>query len=321
MLRQAQPAVVALSIPAGRASDAAACALAAAAIERACKTKTLVLCTYGNAAGALAAAAAAGALPLGAWLARLSQKPATVVLTIGTDLAGIAPEEVAQTVFSRAQTVISASSMPCVTAARADVVLPLAAPFETAGSAMTASGERLDLDALVAPPRGAMTVNQLIDGLAGRMPDVTWADAPVDVSRHHAPAEPLDNPDMGLAQETPAPGTLAMISRTTHFDLPQGSTSRQLEWVRLVEGESHVLISPQDAGTLGVRSGDVLRLSTPGGVSTLRASVDDAVPVGMLAATPGLPDTRNLFPWRTRADGLIDIGPAAASIEVVRTTQ
>lgn len=320
-LQGASGAAVALSIGAGRTTQAPACAAGAAVLQGACRTKTLLLCTYGNAAGALAASAASGALPLGTWLRRLSEKPAKVVLAIGTDLVGMSPDSVSQAVFGKAQTVISAASMPGATSARADIVLPLAAPWETDGSVMTPAGERIEVRGLVAPPGGAMTLTQLLDELGQRIDGTARSGTAADNTHIDPLATNLDKPVIALDDDDSPQGTLSMISRTGHFDLHQGSTSRQLEWTRLMESEPYVLISPQDASALGVRSGDAVRMSTPGGVTTLSARIDDSVAAGTLAATAGLPDTRNLFPWRVRPDELIDIGPATVGIEVVRSTQ
>jgi len=320
-LRDRGPSVVILSIPTGRSAVAAACAAAAAAVERACNTKTILLCTYGNTAGALAAADSSGALSLGAWLARLKEEPASVVMTIGTDFAGLAPDDVAQAVFGAADTVICAASVPGATTARADIVLPLAAPFEVAGTVVTPSGERIDAPELLPPPGGAMTVVAMLEQLAGRMQGVTWSPPSVDVSAQRLETGEIQGLGAGLRSLGSTEGALSMISRTRHFELPQGSVSRQLAWPKAVEPETCVVISPQDADALGVRPGDIVQLSTPAGVTTLPAKVDDAVPAGTLAATAGLPETRNLFSWNIRSDGLIDVGPAAASIDVVGSTQ
>ncbi|RJQ82426.1 MAG: formate dehydrogenase subunit alpha [Desulfobacteraceae bacterium] len=60
-----------------------------------------------------------------------------------------------------------------------------------------------------------------------------------------------------------------------------GSMSRRARVLETLEPESHVDISPGDAGDLGVQEGDLLRIRSPRGEITTKAHQDERVPSGM----------------------------------------
>ena len=319
-IRNGTKAVIALSVPPGRVESAAACAVAAAAIQRTGAAQVVALCSCGNAAGALATARQLGAMSFAEWLGKTSSEPPKVVLTIGTDLAGLAPDEITQAVFGNADTVIAAAAMPGPTTARADIVLPLATWFETEGETIGADGERRTLCRLAEPPGGAMSPSALMDELSRRIEG--WA-APDEVSGNvgdvalDAVAE-LEIPD---AAEERTEKSFTILARTEHHELNEAATSRQLAWVQLMEEKPFVLVSSADSQALGVRSGDSVRVSSACGDAELMAKLSDAVPSGVLAAPVGLPETRNLFCWKVRSTGVVDVVPTMGRIETVRSAE
>ncbi|MFH0965500.1 MAG: molybdopterin dinucleotide binding domain-containing protein [Planctomycetota bacterium] len=318
-LRATPGSVVAISLPAGRVDSPAACAAALAAIGQKGVAQILPLCASGNARGALAVATALGAMPFGNWLSQLLTRPAAVILCIGTDLLGSAPGGIMQAIFGGADTVIAAASMPSATTARADIILPLAGWYETAGTLISPAGERISFGALSPPPGGAPSPGELADELAGHIEGPTRSAAGFDVARLDTA---LPTPTGLEADAAPVPdGGFVMVSRTEHYELPEPGVSRQLAWVRLMECEPVAVLGSADAEGLGLRRGDSVRVSGADGSAELRLDVSDAVPPGVMATPLGLGSTKDLFPWKVRANGLVGIGPASARIVAAQSSE
>ncbi len=94
---------------------------------------------------------------------------------------------------------------------------------------------------------------------------------------------PISRPD--LAQSYPLVLTTGARTRTyTH------SQGRQLETLRRREPEPRLQMGPSDAAARGIADGDEVRLSSPLGEITLKASVTEIMPPGVVSAPHGWAD-------------------------------
>jgi formate dehydrogenase major subunit len=61
-----------------------------------------------------------------------------------------------------------------------------------------------------------------------------------------------------------------------------GAMTRRSSTLDTIEPEAIACLSPRDLGTLGVRGGDVVRVTTRRGAIDIKVRIDEAVPSGMV---------------------------------------
>jgi formate dehydrogenase len=101
-----------------------------------------------------------------------------------------------------------------------------------------------------------------------------------------APPEFLDEVRRQLAVEPPTSGSSFALISQRHRDT-MNSWLGDLPGLRAKERHNDVEIHPSDAARLGVRTGDVVRVSSPTGSIDLPARVSDAVREGVVAIEQG----------------------------------
>ncbi len=194
------------------------------------------------------------------------------------------------------------------TAAAAKLVLPARGPFEKTGTTTNLAGDVLPLNAahsLQSPPNALSEMEMLI-GLAQRLDVDLPAAEELDaaVIAHLAGA----NADFTLGDERFAPGvTLSSVGTPTPVEglrvalqtriFAGGGTSAHDDSLRDLRPLPEAAISPQDAATLEVRTGDYVDLHDGNEtMHDLLVEVRAGMPPGIVALIDGLPDDpANIF--------------------------
>jgi len=209
-------------------------------------------------------------------------------LVLLDDLCGEAVDpDLAARAMDRTPTVIALASLPTQTAARADIVLPLAAPIEQDGHLVNLDGRPQPLTALLAPPGDARPDYDLVAALAG---DVR------DRAELLAAYEARPEPAFGGGEPEPvapvlAPDTLAVASARILFD----GEVRWEDGLRSRLPAPFAALHPDLVERLGLTDGAPARLVTPEGAIEVVVRSDPSLPLGTVLlprGVPGLPAAR-----------------------------
>jgi formate dehydrogenase alpha subunit len=186
-------------------------------------------------------------------------------------------------------------------AARADVVLPLAAVFEQAGRLMSLTGRVQQFSGGVPPPGEARPEWAVVRDLAGRLgaawdyknPDAVWRElvrlVPI-LKRADRPFKaPAKNGNYLAVSPTFAPTADAKWPFTlisTHLRYHHGDGARTRAASRLLKMAPAPVagLSPADAAQLGVADGDRIKVATPAAGAVFKVAVDDSLEPGLVSA-------------------------------------
>ncbi|MBU0516936.1 MAG: molybdopterin-dependent oxidoreductase, partial [Proteobacteria bacterium] len=186
------------------------------------------------------------------------------------------------------------------TAAKADVVLPLAAVFEQPGRLMGLTGRVQAFEAGVPPPGEARPEWAVIRSLAGALgvtfkyknAEAVWRElaklAPI-LKKADRPAAPpraegaylAVSPTFAAAADAKWPYTLI----STHVRFHHGDGVRTRAASRLLKAAPVPLagLSAGDASRLEVAAGGRIKISTANASGVFEVQVDESVPAGMVA--------------------------------------
>ena len=289
------PAMILAPVP-GRMSNVSAAAAAASSLCIAKGGRLMPLFRYGNAVGAVAAMGTSQ--PWQDCIQAVRDRKVDTLLTLGVDVLRLVPTKEIASLRRRLQTLIVASPMRDRSAAYADILLPMAATFETGGTVQAADGNCVEIGAAMSPPGGALPVRDLCAGLASAMGRHLSAESQAENAapcqgQPDAPEEPVAFPETGLQ----------LIARSNVPDFDTGTLSRLMAWPAFAEPmpELHMNASDVKKRGLAPRGRAVLRAN--GHEAFVRLRVDADVPEGMAAVSTAFEETRPLFRER-RVDGV-----------------
>ena len=256
------------------------------------------MCRYGNAVGAARAAVAFSACTVGEVVQAAQKMKVDVLLSVGVDLLRLVGRPDAANLRSRVKTLAVASAFRNRTTEKADIVLPIATWFEGGGTVLDAAGEKHALAALMSPPGGAMSAQELCARVAETM---GWTLGPEKES--DLPAAFRGSAGGTLEAEAPPAQGLQLVARADGVDFDLGSVSRVLTWPALVEPLPELMMNRADAQARGLapRSRAVVRAN--GCEATARICTGKGIPEGMAAISAAFDETRPLFRRRTDAAG------------------
>ena len=302
-LRGARSPAIVLSQPEGTTANAHVAALAAARIAAALGAPLLPLFTYGNALGAWRAAAEHGAAPLAEVVADAKAGRIENLVVLGVDLAAALPGDGAQ-MLEASDFVVAAQPFTNATTARADVVLPLGLWCEEAGEATLSDGEAVGIPAPAGPPRGALTVDELVQALAERLS--------LDEANRTPPSAPPE-PSWQLA---PAPGEgMTLIAAVDALGFADGSLSSRNWWAASARREPSITLHPADCKRTGLAAGSTAAVTIAGGEARLAVECSEDVPPGVASVPLCFAATRELFRWELDPQAApVRCGPAEVTI-------
>jgi anaerobic selenocysteine-containing dehydrogenase len=316
-LTEEKKSLLILTIPPGRTGQAAVYAAAVCSLAKKTQSKLLPLYHYAGSPGAYAITQSLGLAKMSDWLQAARAEKHRTYLLVDVDPAGIIPDALFAETFGQAESLLVASPMPNLTTQQADVVLPLAFWFEMDGQILDPRGEIVPVSALRKPPGGANTVVNLINQLSGKAEMKFIAPDEADLGKldvGKVAKEKMEKEELVLSQED-TENSYFVTSRSETLDLIDGSLSRQLDWPLGIEPIPAVLLHPDDAEKLSVRSKDVIQLNNGSTPCELSVRINSAVPAGTVAVPATIPETRNLFEWCSE-NGMLEVGPHAVKITV-----
>lgn len=266
-LGKAKRPVIILSPRPSRCNHWREVAWLAGSVAQAGKAGVVLLTACGNARGAYQVARQTGAVSLADLLG--SDDAYDGVLVVGCDLAASLGDDLTKTLIGRGKWLAVASSLPHTLTEKADLVLPLAFPFEEVGTIIS-NDQPEPVSSVFEPPAGVPTLVGLIDRLAravgvrvtGEMPTEAFA-APSSVTL-----------DFGLEQYDGSGGDWIVLTDQTVHAL-DGWTAGYSSWAIGVRPDPQLFIADAVASSRGWQANEMLALSGPGGSVTVK-----------LAATP-----------------------------------
>lgn len=324
-----QPAVL-IAPQAGRRDTWRALTAAAASWARAKNGWTCVLTTHANALGYARYARRHG---IGDWWSAAVQgrsPVADVLLVVGWDPTSASPRALWEPMFAAARHVVLLSAFPPTDATAYQAVLPVALPAEAGGSFVLADGRATRVEPVLPPPPGVPTARQILSRLTGQ-PDA--ADRPI-AEADLAPTAPEVAPVSAAAPDLPTTGgwPAVLIAEPTQY--ADGQITRQSRWSQHVDRYPELRLAPRDAGTLGVRDGQLVTIHNAQGHARVRVALASQQPIatacytepttlskagqpaGWLAVGSAAPDVRRLMGLRFgQRDDLAAAGVLAVEIE------
>jgi formate dehydrogenase alpha subunit len=224
------------------------------------------------------------------------------LLVWGVDLEAALPDgQKVASALDKAPGLVVADLFLTPTAARADVVLPLAAVFEQPGRLMSLTGRIQEFSGGVPPPGTARPEWAVIRDLAARLGtdwdykshDAVWREltrlAPV-LKRADKPfkspakegAYLAVSPTFAATPDAKWPFTLV----STHLRFHHGDGVRTRAASRLLKMAPRPLagLSAADAERLGVSAGDRVKVATPTASAVFAVAIDEGLPPGLVTA-------------------------------------
>lgn len=260
--------------------------------------------TYGNALGAYRLARAAGA--------RLDQ-PGETVIVLGTDVVSVLSRQECNRTLDGIRTLVAAAQLPTLTLGAADVVLPLAFNFEAGGTTVTGSGEVITVESLAEAPGEAVPAGELVMRLAHAM-GLRGVERKVDRSV----LETMPEVDVraiierGHPQVAKAPeGAFLAVTASDAIHFHTGGRTSHCEWPKYMAPNPVATMNVDDAGPLGIKSGDEVLLVSNEGEGRATAEVVKTQAAGVVAVSSGFAEMRRLFPWNMARR----TGPVAVKIQ------
>jgi len=323
-LREAKKSGVVISLPTGRTADGALVVALAGAFCQDDGCGLLPLFTYGNAAGASSTAKALGAMAVPSLLAKMEAGEIRALLCLNLDPFSALPKRLVQKAFENLDLLAAVSPMPTRVTEVADICLPSAFWFEEEGTAQDFRGEKIGLAPVMPPPRGALTIRNLLTGLAAAL----GSEAALDFTPVGVPSGGQAGPGTlisGLAarEDREAVGEFTLISRAESADFADGSLTQHVDWARLMEPRPALLVNAADAAALGLAGSPtqvrqrIIEIQSDGQKASAHVSVSDDVPKGVVAVSPRYGSTRAVFDWHASAEqGVLECGPARVSLQV-----
>jgi NADH-quinone oxidoreductase subunit G len=193
--------------------------------------------------------------------------------------------DLAARALERAPFVLSLAHLPTEAAARADLVLPLAAPIETDGHVVNLEGRVQSLTALLPPPGEARPDWWVLSELAGEAVDASELLAAYEARPE--PAPPVADADADASEGAAAayePGTLVAVSGRILFD----SSVRWEEGLRSRLPVPFVGVHHDLLQRLGLAEGSVVRLGAPGFEGEVEVRADASLPPGTVFVPRGV---------------------------------
>jgi NADH dehydrogenase/NADH:ubiquinone oxidoreductase subunit G len=236
------------------------------------------------------------------------------LLLIGCDLASVLPERVWRPAVEACEVVGWAGPLEGPLAEAADVVVPLALPWEEDGTVLDTSGEPAAFPAWMDRPATALTVRELIEALARKagtgMPHVA---SPAELARGEARGEPTaDLIGEGILEAAELREGQALLVGAPEPQSYLGGLSLDCgHWQRRVMAEEKAIASTALAGELGVDESGVL---------TLFDGEERSVPCQALEGQGGaviaVPEhwqvLRDMIEW---GDGKLEPAPALVNVK------
>ena len=235
-----------------------------------------------------------------------------ILLVVGCDPAAVLPERLWRGLCEGTRVVCFAASLGGPFAEAANVVLPLALPWEEQGTVLAPSGERVDCPAWMPRPDGLPDAAEL----ANRMAAAAGLDMDIpEVPSGDAPTKPDVSELVGceiLEVSGPAEGEAVLVGSPE----PQGATGliplSDASWQRRLVAEEAAFLDAGLAQSAGL---------APEGVVKLDGEAQAAVPYEVKKGMPGTVAVpahwgaaRELISWRTEEGGL-EAAPAKVRIE------
>lgn len=318
-LKGAKAAAIVLANPRGRYAHAEAVARAAAALAAATGAALYPLSVGGNSLAFGALAQRFSAVNLAALLGGLEAGRTRALVVCGVDPANTLPRSIWQGLREKVEFLAWAGPMRSEFAALADVVVPLALPWEESGPVLLPGGSLGHSESWMAPPEGVLTTAGLMKMLAESSGVGAIAPArPGEIGfTPTAPGSLKDHVTPALLESAEPAGQEAIaVGSPEPYGYRGGLCVMEGSWQQRMVGQERAVVSASLAKDLGLSDGDVIAPGE-GGQATLACVVRG----GAEAKTVALPAhgalLRELLDWKVTAD-TVQVNPSRVSVRKVQ---
>jgi anaerobic selenocysteine-containing dehydrogenase len=246
----------------------------------------------GNAIGAHSAIGSARTVP--ELLADVSSGKIKGLLVFGPDLLQLYPGTVSTEELEKLQLLAASAIFENDTTKHSDVGLPQAVWTEMAGTYTGSLGVATTIAPLTDAQGDARSTGEMLSEIAGEMGSALSAGA----SPPGHPELSIDaQTELGrIAGESTGEGVV-LIENINPLHRWDGTITGRMSFPTVISPYCDIWIGEDAAGSLGVKTGSNVALSTERGETTIIATVTDRMPGGLVAIPSYVPDVRGLLAW------------------------
>lgn len=317
-LKEAKAVGIVLSHPVGRYAHGAAVAAAVGQMAAALKAKVWPLLVSTNSAVLPRLKQKFGAAELSDVLRDADAGRLKVLLVAGVDLASVLPEKLWRHMAEECELVCWAGSLESPFAEEAEMVVPLALPWEEEGTVLGPTGEPAGFAAWLEKPATVLTVKELMVQLLVQAGGGSLKAPEIADLMNVVVPEPIVSDLIGpsiLTARQPEKGQAVVVGSPEPQGYTGGISLAGVDWQRRLAAEEKGKLSSDLAADLGLSEAGLVELRD--GAETTVVCAPAGGGEGRVIALPShWQSLKDLLQWRA-ADGAIEPGPALVSIEKV----
>ena len=314
-LRSAQSAAIVLSCSRGRYAHAGAVLRAAAALAKAVGAALFPLPVCANTPVLGALSERHDAESLGGVLAGVEGGDVKALVVLGVDLENVLPARIWGELNAKLDLLAWAGALDSALADVADVVVPLALPWEESGTVVGSSGQLVECQSWSSAPAGVLTLSALAAALGEKLGAKALEPASQrDLECSTAGAAPLEEDVNEAILNVPEvkEGEAILVSAPEPYAYGGTVSVSGAHWQRRMASQCQALVSGPLAIELGIGDGQFITLSN-GAEAALPCAVRNGSEAKVVAVPSSVAALRELLDWRLE-DGRIAVEPAVVKV-------
>jgi len=248
-------------------------------------------------------------------LAAIEGGQVKALVVLGVDLANVLPGRIWRHLDEKVDLLAWAGSLDSEFAELANVVVPLALPWEESGSVIGPGGQLTGCKAWAEAPAGVPTVLEVVAAVGKRLGAKGLE--PADLSGLEctpAGAGPLEE-ELGEAifgVPDLKEGEAILVSAPEPYACAGTISVSGARWQRRMASQAQVLVSAALACELGIGDGRFITVGN-GAKVMLPCAVRDGGEAKVVALPSSVPELKELLDWNIRADRM-DIAPSVVEV-------
>ncbi len=313
-LKGADRAAIVISCARGRYANAGAVVRAAAQLASAADARLFALPVSPNTAAAGALTQRFDMVGLAGLLDRVENGELRALVVVGVDFANVLPAALWKELADKLDLLVWAGSLASEFGNQAQVVLPLALPWEESGHIVAPGGGPVACERWAEAPGGVLTAVELMKMLGEKLGAIPiepeepgeLASAPV--------AGPLREEVNEAVFEVPelADGEAILIGAPEPYGYTGGISVSGGSWQRRMGALERATVSRCLAAEIALQEGECVTVGN-GAEATLPCTLQDVGEAKVVALPSHRPDVRELLEWKVKA-GRVEISPSVVRV-------
>jgi len=314
-LKDASSPAIVISHARGRYAHGGAVVRAAAELAKAVNAKLFPMPVSPNSPVAAVLAARFKAVSVASLLGAIGSGRTQALLVVGVDPANVFPERIWKAFAEKLDFLAWAGSLRSEFARAAQIVVPLALPWEESGSILTPGGRLTGSRGWSEVPGGVASVEGFVSPLGQKLGTGPIASAGLDgIEGAELAAVPLAEEVTEAVLEVPAlaKGEAFLIGAPEPYGYAGGLSVMAASWQRRMAALEKAVLSAALAAEIGVKDGDLVTVSGRSEV-TLPCVVEGEIEAKLAALPSHRADLSEMLEWSTGPDR-IEIDPAVVKV-------